>query len=885
MSALHSAFARIRNFFRKDRLDQDFDLELRSHLELHIADSLHAGMTEEAARREALLKLGGIEQIKENHRDSRGIPFLETLLRDIRYGLRMLYKNPGFTGAAVITLALGIGANAAIFSFVNAALLRPLPYPSPQELVVLGEFRGPLEAPGRSVSLPDFRDWQSSAKTFESFAGFSRDRLTVSGSGNPESLDVARTTSNFFSTLGVTPILGRAFLPKEDQAGGAKVVLLTFAYWKSHYGGTSAAIGKTLHLDGVAHTIVGVLPKGFEFAPMGSPSLWLPVNLSADFAVRRNLRWLQVVGRLAPGVSLAQATSEMHAINAGIVKEHPQEDGGVEVGVEGLRERVVGNIRPLFLVLFGAVGFVLLIACANVGHLMLARAATRRKELAVRVALGASRLQLVRQLLTESVLMSIAGGILGFLVAHWGVGVLLAVVPQNMRKSMPFLDSIHLDLATFGFLLAITFLTAIAFGFLPAWQMSKADPNGTLKEESRNATAGRGVWLRNGLVVAELAISIVLLTGAGLMVRSLNAVMRQHPGFDSSNLVTFSVSLPDSAYRDEASALQFRHRLESELNRLPNVTGSASVNFLPVTGIGNTIQFLVEGHPKPKGTEDQGAIRDVSPDYFTVMKIPIQQGRNFSPADDTKAPARLIVNQAFADSFLPGENAVGKKIQFTYANNLPFLEIVGVVANENSQGLDAPMDPIIYASMDQGPDSGFFVVMRTSGNPATTLSAARDVLHDIDPQLAMISPRSMEAVIEDSYAVFLRRFPSRLISGFALIAMILAAVGLYAQISFGVAQRSREIGVRVAMGASARNIISMIVANGMILTLLGLFVGLAGSLALTSLLVSLLFGVAPIDPWAIGVSSAILVVVAILASIIPARRALQIDPVAALRYE
>jgi putative ABC transport system permease protein len=343
--------------------------------------------------------------------------------------------------------------------------------------------------------------------------------------------------------------------------------------------------------------------------------------------------------------------------------------------------------------------------------------------------------------------------------------------------------------------------------------------------------------------------------------------------------------LPDSAYRDEASALQFRHRLESELNRLPNVTGSASVNFLPVTGIGNTIQFLVEGHPKPKGTEDQGAIRDVSPDYFTVMKIPIQQGRNFSPADDTKAPARLIVNQAFADSFLPGENAVGKKIQFTYANNLPFLEIVGVVANENSQGLDAPMDPIIYASMDQGPDSGFFVVMRTSGNPATTLSAARDVLHDIDPQLAMISPRSMEAVIEDSYAVFLRRFPSRLISGFALIAMILAAVGLYAQISFGVAQRSREIGVRVAMGASARNIISMIVANGMILTLLGLFVGLAGSLALTSLLVSLLFGVAPIDPWAIGVSSAILVVVAILASIIPARRALQIDPVAALRYE
>jgi putative ABC transport system permease protein len=516
---------------------------------------------------------------------------------------------------------------------------------------------------------------------------------------------------------------------------------------------------------------------------------------------------------------------------------------------------------------------------------MLARATTRKKEIAVRVALGATRLQIVRQLLTESVLLSVAGGILGVMVAHWGVGLLLAVVPENVRKSMPFLSSIHLDFSTFGYLLAITFITSIAFGFLPAWQLSKSDPNETLKEESRGATGTRGVWLRNGLVIGELAISIVLLTGAGLMVRSLNAVMRQNPGFDVNNLVSFSLSLPETAYQDETSALPFRHRLEAELTGLPGVSGAASVNYLPVTGLGNTVRFVQEGHPKPNGSEDEGAIRDVSPNYFSIMKIPVNQGRIFLTSDDTKAPGRLVVNQAFADRFLPGENAVGKKLKFTYSDNLPYMEIIGVVANENSQGLDTPMDPIIYASMDQGQDSGFFVVIRTSADPSTTLTAARDALHDIDPELAMISPRTMDAVISDSYAVFLRRFPSRLISGFALIAMVLAAVGLYGQISYGVAQRRREIGVRVAMGASTGNVLRMVVANGMVLTAAGLFIGFAGSLVLTGLLVSLLFGVTPLDPLTMAVSALLLIVVSIVASLVPARRATLIDPVVALRYE
>jgi predicted permease len=885
MNIFHATLARIRNFFRMDQLDRELDAELASHLEMHIEDNLRAGMTPEAARREALLKLGGFEQTKESYRDARGISFLETLVKDLRYGVRMLSRNPGFAAAAIVTLALGIGANAAIFSFVNAALLRPLPYHSPDNLVVISEFRGSFDSEARNTSLPDYQDWQRSSKTIESFAGFNADRLTFRGLGSTESLDVARTTANFFSTLGVSPILGRDFLPKEDEAGGAKIALLTFPFWKSRYGGASDVVGKTLRLDGVPHAIVGVLPAGFEFAPADSPSLYVPLNLNAEFAARRNLRWLRVVGRLKPGISMAQANAEMQTINTALVAAHSEDNGGVEVGVQSLRDRIVGNIRPLFLVLFGAVAFVLLIACANVAHLMLARATTRRKEIAVRVTLGATRFQIIRQLLIESVLMSVAGGILGLLVAHWGAGLLVSVVPENVRKSAPFLNSAHLDFATFAFLMAITFMTAIAFGFLPAWQMSKSDPNESLKEESRNSTGTRGIWLRNGLVVAELAVSIVLLTGAGLMVRSLNAVMRQNPGFDVNHLVTFSVSLPDSTYKDEASALQFRHRLESDLSRIPAVSGTASVNFLPVTGVGNTIQFVLEGHPKAKGAEDDGAIRDVSANYFAVMKIPVHQGRVFLPSDDAKAPARLVVNQAFADRFLPGENPVGRRIRFTYMDNLPYLEIIGVVANENSQGLDTPMDPLIYSSMDQSPDLGFFVVMRTSGDSITTLTAARNVLQDIDPELAMLAPRTMDAVITDSYAVFLRRFPSRLISGFALIALVLAAVGLYGQISYGVVQRKREIGVRVAMGASTGNVLRMVVWKGLALTAAGLLIGSIGSLVLTGLLVSLLFGVTPLDPWAMGAAALVLVVVSVIASLVPAYRATLIDPVVALRYE
>jgi putative ABC transport system permease protein len=807
------------------------------------------------------------------------------ILQDLRYAVRMLAKSPGFTAVAVLTLALGIGANTAIFSFVNAALLRPLPYASPDRLFTIGEARQQMEELERNTSYPDLQDWQRTTKTFESLAAYTPDTVSMTGAGAPESLDVARATSNFFSTLGVSPILGRDFQSGENQGGGAKVVLLTYPYWKTHFASNPGVLGQTIRLDDVSHTIIGVLPAGLEFAPAGSPALWLPVDFSAEFATRRNLRWLKVVGRLKDGVSFPQALAEMRTINAALAVAHPKENGAIQIVMSGLRERIAGKIRPLLLVLLGAVGFVLLIACANVAHSMLARATTRRKEIAIRIAMGARRVHVVRQLLTESILLSLLGGAFGFLLASWGVRLLTTVVPEQTRREMPFLNSAHMDVCTFLFLLAIAFLTGLAFGFIPAWHMARSDSGEALKEESRTSAGTRMVWLRDGLVVAELAVAIVLLTGAGLMVRSLNAVLRQNPGFEGHNLLTFVVSLPQTSYKDDPSMLQFERRLSGALQQLPGVRGTAVVSRLPVTAAGNTVRFVIKGHSKEKGGEDEANIRDVSRSYFSLMKIPVLQGRTYGPEDDTKAPQRMVVNQAFVDRYLPGENPVGRKVKFTYSDKLPFQEIIGVVANENAEGLDVPMQPIIYDSFEQGPDSAFYVVLRTAQDPKSMISAARSALQGIDPQLPMIEPRSMEDVISDSSAVFLRRFPSRLISAFALLALTLAAVGLYGQISFSVAQRTKEIGVRMALGARSADVLRLMIAKASALTCAGLLLGFAAALALTRLLASLLFGVTPIDPLTLSAAGIVLTVVSLVASFMPAHRATKVDPLVALRYE
>jgi len=812
---------------------------------------------------------------------------MRSVLRDLGYAFRMLAKNPGFSAVAVLTLALGIGANTAIFSFVNAALLKPLPYTSPERLYVLGEpRRQQMEFVDMPVSYPDFQDWRQQAKTFESFAGYTPYSMTVSGNGAPENLDVARVTPDFFSTLGVSPVQGRDFHAEDDQGEGLRVVILAYDFWKSHYSGSAAVIGEAIRLDGAAYNIIGVLPKNFEFAPAGSPQLWLPLHATGDMAARRGLRWLHVVGRTRSGISFSQALAEMQTVNASLAAAHPIENGSVQIAMRSLRESITGRIRPLLLVLFGAVGFVLMIACANVAHLSLARATTRKKEIAVRVALGASRYQIVRQLLTESLLLSALGGALGLLWAVWGIRALISFVPERTRLEMPYLNSVHADMTTLSFLLVIIVLTGVAFGIVPALQVSKSACADALREESRTSAGTGGGWLRDGLVVAELSVSIVLLTGAGLMVRSLSSLLHQNPGFDRTNLLTFVVSLPESSYKDDPAIRQFAKRLSDALQQLPGVHESAVISKLPVTGTGNTIRFVIEGQPKPKGGEDEGNIRDVSEDYFSVMRIPVLKGRTYEARDaDPSAPQRIVVNQAFAERYLPNQDPIGKRIRFTFSDQQPYQEIMGVVANESTEGLDASMQPIMYCSFERGPDSAFYAVMRTPGDPQKMISSTGQALRGVDPEVPMIAPRSMESVISDSYAVFLRRFPSRLITAFAGLALSLSIIGLYGQIAFSVAQRTREIGVRMALGADSRDVLRLIVGKGLLLTLAGVVVGIAAALAITRLLAALLFGVTPNDPATLVGVAILLAIVSIAASLVPAFHATRVDPMVALRYE
>ncbi len=806
------------------------------------------------------------------------------LTQTIGYALRRLAKSPGFTTVAVLTLALGIGANAAIFSFVNAALLRPLPYVSPDRLYTLGEGRPQMEDIGQNASWPDLQDWQKSTRTFASLAGYVSDTATRTGNEAPENLAVARGTSNFFSTLGVSPVLGREFQPEEVQRG-AKVVLLSYNYWKTYYAGNREVLGKTIHLDGVGHTVIGVLPENFEFAPAGLPVLWLPIDFSAEFTSRRNLRWLRVVGRLNDGATEQQALTEMRTINAGLVSAYPKENGSVQIVMTSLRERITGKVRPLLLVLLGAVGFVLLIACANVAHLLLAQATTRRKEIAIRVAMGAGQGHVIRQLLTESVLLSLLGGGLGYAFAYWGIELLTSVLPEQTRIDLPFLNAVHLDAVTFLFLLGMALLTGVAVGLIPAWQMARTESGEVLKRRVANLGGHSNSVVpgwpgSRGIGVVDRAAD-----GSRADGEEFERTVEGRSGFEGRHLLTFVVSLPQTSYKDEASALEFEHRLSDAMNQLPGVQGTAVVSRLPVTANGNTIRFVIEGRPKVKGTEDEVNIRNVSPSYFSLMKISTLQGRSYGLTDDAKAPPRMVVNQAFANRYLPGENPIGKRVKFTYSDNLPYQEIIGVVANENTEGLDVPMQPIIYSSFEQGPDSAFYVVLRTAQEPASVTSAARSTLQSIDPQLPMIQPRSMEEVISTSYAVFLRRFPSRLITGFAVLALTLAAVGLYGQISFGVLQRTKEIGVRMALGADSPAILRMIATKAFALTLGGLLIGFVAALALTRLLGSLLFGVTPADPLTIGGAGIVLTLVSGLASLIPAWRATRVDPLVALRYE
>lgn len=812
----------------------------------------------------------------------------------VRYALRNLAKSPAFTLVVIATLALGIGANTAIFSVVYSALLRPLPYREPGKLVSPGESRLQYDDTtlGAQVSYPDFLDWRRMAKGIQSFAGYSGDGFTFAAGGEAKLTLATQVTPNFFSTLGVKPALGRDFLDDEMRPDDPPVAILSYSFWRTEFGADPNILGRVIHLDGKPATIVGVLPQNFQFAPTNSVPLWVPIHQTGDPITRRSLRWLSVIGRLASGVSPDVARAEMESITAQLVRAYPKENGSTFFVMRSLRETIVGRIQPLLLILLGAVGFVLLITCANVANLLLTRAIGRRKEFAVRSALGASRANLISQMLTESLLLSSVGAAVGLLGAQSGVNLLLAAIPDSQLRAMPYLRDAGINFPVLVFLCGVTLLTGILFGMAPALDASRSSLNETLKDETRGGTSAGHARLRNSLVVAEIAISLVLLVGAGLLLQSLRALLRQNPGFDRRNVLTFDVNLPDPSYPSDKnypfnspSAIRFDHEFSRRLRNSPGVVEVGSTNVVPASGGSGTIRFLVEGRPTEQGQEDECNLLTVNAGYFSALEIPLIAGRLFTANDTLDAPGILVVNRAFAKAYFPNDDPVGRRIRLTFNAKEPYRQIIGVVGDVAEIDLAAPLPPIIYYPNDQGPNTYISYLVRTTGDPLAFVGTARAVLHDLDPQLPLIQPQPLEKIANESPSVFLRRYPSYLIGSFASLALILAMVGLYGLISYMVLQRTREIGIRVALGAQRRDILGMVLRQGIRAALAGVAAGVVAGLALTRLMTSMLYGITPGDALTFASAAVLLLIVTIAACSIPARRAVQVDPVVALRYE
>jgi putative ABC transport system permease protein len=850
-------------------------------------DNLRAGMSSEEARRVALVKLGGVTQVQELHREQRGLPMLETLFHDLRFGARMLFKNPGFTLIAVVTLALGIGANTAIFSVVNAVLLRALPYPEPGRLVRFWESN-----PGRgwldfAASAPNFADWRKQQSVCEQLAAYELNTFNFTGSGEPERVAGVRVTANFFSTLGVTPAHGRSFLPEEEQSGRNRVAILSDGLWRRRFGAEENLLGRQIQMNGESYTVVGVMPPRFQLTP--GMELWTPLTL--DPAVQpqranRSIHNLSVIGRLKPDVSLAQAQAAMDTFARQLEQQYPASNTGWGVRMSTFYDWIVPEqIRRSMLTLFAAVGFVLLISCANVANLLLARASARQREMAIRAALGASRWRVMRQLLSESVLLSTLGGLVGLLLAFWCTNLIKA----STSLDIPRLDETRLDVKALGFTFLIALGAGLIFGLAPAWQASKLALNETLKEGGRSGGGGQRQRLRGALVIAEVALALVLLVGAGLMIRSFAHLQNVPLGFAPENVLTMRLTLPTAKYGQGAPRVNFFDQLLQRLRAVPGVIDASAVTELPLAGGGAWAEEVtLEGRAAtPDGTQRSAGVNAVPPRYFHTMGIPLLTGRDFTEQDRGafwlgETTLTWIVNETFARRYWPNENPLGKRFRIGDNRN-PFGTVIGVAGDVRSLSLEQEARPAFYVSHGHYSLPALTVVVRTSAQPEALTAALRAQVYALDHDLPVYNIRPMEQIV--SNAAGQPRFQTLLMGLFGAVALLLAAIGIYGVMAYTVTQRMREIGMRMALGAQARDVRALVAGQGLKLALTGVALGLAAAFALTRLMKSLLYAVSPTDPLTFGVIALLLLSVALLACWIPARRATKVDPLIALRNE
>ena len=871
--------------WRRKRMLKELDEDIREHIARETQDNIERGMSTEDARHAAIRKFGNVTQVMEETREVWSVVWLNQLLADIRFGLRMLRKNPGFTAVAVLTLALGIGANAAVFSVVYAVLLRPLPYKDPSSLIVLNETTPMVGTV--SVSYPNFLDWRNQSHTFSEMAAVRGVGFNLAGVTQPENISGGAVSPNFLSMLGVRPFLGRDFDASEEKAGTPPVILLSYSLWQSHFGGDPNIVGRTIKLDDRSFTIVGVLPSNYR--SLDKTDVMLPIGVwatdnSEDVRERGARGDLGVIGRLAAGVSLTKARAEMEGIAARLATEYPASNDRFGVALQPVRDAFVSDIRPAILVLLGAVMFVLLIACANVATLFLVRGASRSKEVALRIALGASRGRIISQMMTESSVLAVLGGVLGLALAVAGIGGMSRLIPADVLSGA----TVNLNGAVLLFAAGVVMLAAFIFGLAPALHLTKPDVQSELKEGGRGASVGAGQnRLRSALATAEISLALILLVGAGLMMKSLYRLLAVDPGFRPERVLTMRMDLRTQQYSKDPAVLNFWQQVLDKVRVLPGVEAAAVGTHLPLTDSHGRTDITVEGMPVPApGNYPHPDVHIISPGFVETLGVSLLRGRTFTNTDDEKAPLVGMINAMTARRFFPSEDPIGKRFMFGHpsAKNAPkWWTIVGVVSDTKLYGLANPARLEVYVPLRQDAASEMTLLVKSGADPAALTSAIRGAVQSIDKDQPLFAISTMKDLVSNSIAT--RRMTLVLLGLFSGLALVLGAIGIYGVISYSVAQRTHEIGIRMALGAPRRGVFRLVVGQGLKLAGIGIAIGVAGALGLARLMSSLLYGISATDFETFAGVSILLALVALLACYVPARRAMRVDPTVALRYE